>query len=179
MSTQFLAEIRIFPFDFAPKGWALCNGQLLLISRNTALFSLIQTIYGGDGKVTFGLPNLDGSVPIHTTQYCNDTTLGEYELGSYGGADYITLTNSDMPVHTHNVQGDSKAFDANTFVPTTAYPGNAGAQMIYSNSATPKLAYMNPAMIPPAGGGMPHTNLMPYLTLNYCIALTGVFPPRS
>jgi microcystin-dependent protein len=179
MSSPFVAEIRIFPFNFAPKGWAFCDGQLLPISQNTALFSLLGTYYGGDAKVTFGLPNLQGSVPMHTTQYSGNSPFGQYSLGETGGADYVTLLTSEMPAHSHVVQGDTNAFNSLNTSPAGSVPGNTTPDLIYSTSATPQTGMMNPAMISVAGGSQPHNNLMPYLTLNYCIALQGIYPPRT
>jgi microcystin-dependent protein len=111
MSSPFVAEIRIFPFNFAPRGWAFCNGQLLSISQNTALFSLLGVNYGGDGRSTFGLPNLQGSVAIHTTQYSGGSPFGDFPLGAIAGESSVTLLNSEMPSHTHTMQGDTSAFD--------------------------------------------------------------------
>ncbi len=177
----FVAEIRIFGFNFAPKGWAFCAGQILPISQNTALFSLLGTTYGGDGKSTFALPNLQGSAPMHTTQYSGNSPFGQFSLGEQSGTDTVTLLTSEMPVHTHTVQADGNAGDTSTPSPSGALPGNtSGASLtIYSNSTTPQLANMNPNMTAVAGGSQPHNNLMPYLTLNFCIALQGVFPPRT
>jgi microcystin-dependent protein len=180
MSSPFVAEIRIFPFYFAPRGWALCNGQLLPISSNTALFSLLGTYYGGDGRSTFGLPNLAGSVPIHTTQYSGAGPYGTFDLGQSGGEDYVTLLTTEMPAHAHNVMADNAPTETTGTSPSGAYPGNPSnaSLLVYSNSTTPQTVVMNPSMISVAGGSLPHNNLMPYLTLNYCIALQGVFPPR-
>jgi microcystin-dependent protein len=179
MSNPFVAEIRIFPFNFAPKGWATCDGQLLSISQNTALFSLLGTFYGGDGKSTFALPNLDGSVAIHTTQYSGGGPFGTFDIGQAGGSDYITLLTSQMPAHSHTVQGDADINNASAVSPTAAVPVNASPTLTYSNSATPQLALMNPTMVSVAGGSLPHNNLMPYLVLSYCIALQGVYPSRT
>ena len=179
MSSPFVAEIRIFPFNFAPKGWAFCDGQLLSISQNTALFSLLGTFYGGDGKVTFALPNLQGASAMHTTQYSGNSPFGQFDLGQTGGEEFVTLLTSEMPAHTHTMQGDADVDNALAVVPGGAVPANASPTLLYSNSATPQLALMNPAMISVYGGSQPHNNLMPYLTLNYCIALQGVYPPRT
>jgi microcystin-dependent protein len=182
MSNPFVAEIRIFAFNFAPKGWAFCDGQLLSLSQNTALFSLLGTYYGGDGKSNFALPNLQGAVPIHTTMYSGGGPFGDFApLGAMGGEDYVTLLTSEMPAHSHDVKADGVQGDSNASNPSGALPGNsAGASLsIYSNSGTPTTVMMNPAMISVAGGSQPHNNLMPYLTLNYCIALQGVYPPRT
>jgi len=181
MSNPFVAEIRIFPFNFAPKGWAFCDGQLLPISQNTALFSLLGTFYGGDGKSTFALPDLTGSVAIHTTQYSGGGPFGTFDIGQSGGEDVVTLLTSEMPSHNHVVQADSSAGDDSLLSPSGALPGNTttAAVTIYSVSTTPQSALMNPTMVSVAGGSGPHNNLMPYLTLEYCIALQGVYPPRT
>ncbi len=181
MSNPFVAEIRIFPFNFAPRGWAFCDGQIMPISQNTALFSLLGTQYGGDGKSNFALPNLQGSVAMHTTQYSGNSPFGQFSIGESSGEDYVTLLTSEMPAHAHNVQADVNAGDTNTTSPSGALPGNTGniPLNIYSSSGTPQTAMMNAAMVSVAGGSQPHNNMMPYLTLNYCIALQGVYPPRT
>ena len=174
MSDQFVGEIRAFPFNFAPKGWAMCNGQLLSISQNTALFSLLGTTYGGDGKSNFALPNLQGRVGIHMGQ---GPGLSNYVEGQTGGEENHTLLLSEMPVHAHAVNGNANA--ANTDSLSNAFPASTAATggNTYSNATDGTT--MNPGVIAPAGGGLPHNNLQPYLTLNYCIALQGIFPPRS
>ncbi|HEY2134637.1 MAG TPA: tail fiber protein [Xanthobacteraceae bacterium] len=180
MSAPFVAEIRIFPFNFAPRGWAMCDGQLLPISQNTALFSLLGTNYGGDGKSTFALPNLQGSVPIHTDQYSGG---GQYPIGAQGGSQFVQLLTSEIPLHSHLLQ-------ASTGTATSTSPSNAvymqgqyndgqggtGAVELYVTLAPN--ATFNPATIAVAGGGQPHNNMMPYLTFNFCIAMQGVFPAR-
>jgi len=176
MSNPFVAEIRIFPFNFAPKGWAFCDGQLLPISQNTALFSLLGTTYGGDGKSTFALPNLQGSVPMNAGQ---GPGLSDRFLGESAGEDSVTLLTSEMPAHTHAAQADANNLNATAVSPTGAVPVNASPTHTFSNSATPSLALMNPNMVSVTGSSLPHNNLMPYLVVNYCIALQGVFPPRS
>jgi len=170
----FVAEIRIFPFNFAPKGWAFCDGQLLPISQDTALFSLLGTFYGGDGKSTFALPDLQGNVAMHTDQYRGG---GQYPIGSPGGSDYVTLLTSEMPAHAHTVQVDTSALNTTLASPRNAVLGNTAPHKIYSANATPASS-MSPFMIGVNGGSLPHNNLQPYLTLNYCIALQGVYPPR-
>jgi microcystin-dependent protein len=166
----FVAEIRIFPFNFAPKGWAFCDGQLLPISQNTALFSLLGTIYGGDGKSTFALPNMQGNAPMFWGQ---GQGLSLYDIGEEGGADTVTLLGSETPVHTHNVtaqtidQGDNR-------IPSPSL--NLGNTQMYSN-ANPT-ATMDPTELSLYGNSQPHNNLQPYLTLNFNIALQGVYPPR-
>jgi microcystin-dependent protein len=180
MSNPFVAEIRIFPCNFAPTGWAVCNGQLLPISQNTALFSLLGTTYGGDGKSTFALPNLQGCVPMHTGQ---GPGLSLHDLGESSGSDAVTLLSTEIPVHGHFL-------NATTSAGTAADPsgllyangswsdqGSSGAVQYYS--ATAPNVQLNPNTLAPAGGSQPHNNLMPYVTLNFCIALQGVFPPRT
>jgi microcystin-dependent protein len=169
----FVAEIRIFPFSFAPKGWALCNGQLLPISQNTALFSLLGTTYGGDGKATFALPNLQGSVPLNHGQ---GPGLSLYDLGQTSGADAVTLGLAEIPAHTHSVRAET-IDPGDVSIPSGSSalaPSDGGT--LYQNTANTQLA---PQAIALTGGDQPHNNLMPYLVLNYCIALQGVFPPRS
>ena len=178
MSSPFVAEIRIFPFNFAPKGWALCAGQLMPISQNTALFSLLGTFYGGDGKSNFGLPNLKDNAAMHTTQYTGNTPFGQFYLGETGGSPYVTLLTSEMPAHTHTMQGDWDVNNQTASSPAGAVPVQTQGQFNFSNSATPQFAMMNPAMISVAGGSQPHNNMMPYLTLSYCIALQGIYPAR-
>ena len=174
MADPFVAEIRIFPFNFAPKGWAWCNGQLLPLSQNTALFSLLGTTYGGDGKSTFALPNLQGSAPLHVGGNQPGPGLSLYDLGQTGGADMVTLLTSEMPVHNHTVmaqtidQGDNRIPD-----PTR----NLGNTQMYSSG--PPTATMDASAVSFAGGSLPHNNLMPYLTFYFNIALQGVFPPRG
>jgi microcystin-dependent protein len=177
MSNPFVAEIRIFPFNFAPKGWAFCDGQLLSISENTALFSLLGTTYGGNGVVTFALPDLQGSVPLQQGQ---GPGLSQYFLGEQTGTDTVTLLTSELPAHTHTVEADFDHFNAKATSPNGAVLVNDAPKLTFANApASPNLQPMNPAMISVAGGSLPHNNLMPYLTLNYCIALQGVFPLRT
>jgi microcystin-dependent protein len=176
MSDPFVAEIRIFPFNFSPKGWAFCNGQLLPISQNTALFSLLGTTYGGDGKSTFALPNLQGSVPLHPGQ---GPGLSLYDLGEQGGSDTVTLLQTEMPVHTHATSAHAQDTGL-VFAPGPAVvPASADGGFAYNtqtNANTTQFAFQALSI---AGGSLPHDNLMPYLTLNFCIALQGIFPPRT
>src|SRR3712207_799297 len=167
MADPFVAEIRIFPFNFAPKGWAWCNGQLLPISQNTALFSLLGTTYGGDGKSTFSLPNLQRSAPLHPG---HGQGLSLYDLGQQGGSETVTLLASEIPVHTHQYQGTEE--EANENNPGGHAPANGIGMYALPNN----LVAMAPQMLSPAGGSLPHNNMQPYLTLNFCIALQGVFP---
>jgi len=170
----FVAEIRIFPFNFAPKGWAFCNGQLLPISQNTALFSLLGTTYGGDGKSTFALPNLQGNVPMHPGQ---GPGLTDHFLGETGGSDTVTLLQSEMPAHTHALRDhdlDLGELNAPANNRVLAKSANATAYTAAAN-----LVAMSPSALPPFGNGLPHNNLQPYLTFYFNIALQGVFPPRT
>ena len=173
MSDQFVAEIRIFGFNFAPTGWALCSGQILPISQNTALFSLLGTTYGGNGQSTFALPNMEGNAPMHPGQ---GPGLSLHDLGEQAGSETVTLLESEIPAHSH-------ALMANTTIATKSLPtGNSfakGSAMIpYLAPAGAPTVSMAFQAIPPAGGDLPHNNMMPYLTLNFCIALQGIFPPR-
>lgn len=173
MSDPFVAEIRIFPFNFAPKGWAFCDGQIMPISQNTALFSLLGTTYGGDGKTTFALPNLQGSAPVHQGQ---GPGLSNYFEGQTGGAETITLLQSELPAHAHQVIGASGSGP-------TSPAGNTWGSLP-GRTPPPEYADGSPNVLmgntlSPAGGGLPHNNMQPYLTLNFCIALQGIFPPRS
>jgi len=176
MSSPFVAEIRIFPFNFAPRGWAFCSGQLLPISQNTALFSLLGTQYGGDGKSNFALPNLQGASAMHTTQYSGNSPFGQFFIGESGGTDTVTLLTSEMPAHTHNVQADDNFRNATASNPSGAVQVFSTGNLVFSTKAA---GQMNPAMVAVAGGSQPHNNMMPYLVLSYCIAMQGIFPPRS
>jgi microcystin-dependent protein len=176
MSDQFVAEIRIFGFNFAPTGWALCNGQLMPISQNTALFSLLGTTYGGDGKSTFALPNMQDSAPMHPGQ---GPGLSLHDLGEQAGEPFVTLLESEMPAHVHSVMADnSDVGNLNAPSPLRSLARSGAAQAYQSDSNT-GVTQMNPAALSPAGGSLPHNNMMPYLTLNFCIALQGIFPPRT
>ena len=172
MSEPFLSEIKLCAWDFAPKGFADCRGQILSISQNTALFSLLLTNYGGDGTSTFGLPNLAGRAPLHPG---TGPGLTQRDLGEMGGSENVTLTTAEMPAHAHPALGDAAAGGQ-------ASPGNntwgrkaarTPAALYSSGSAN---ASMNPLSIAPAGSGQPHNNLAPYLTIRFVIALEGIFP---
>ncbi len=174
MSQPYVAEIRVFPFNFAPKGWATCNGQLLAISQNTALFSLLGTNYGGDGKSTFGLPNFQGRVAVAAGQ---SPGTSQYSLGETFGTANVTLIESAMPAHTHQVSADDLALNATQTSPHGNVPGAPDLINMYGTANAAQ--HMSPFMLSPSGGGGPHNNMMPTLTLNFCIALQGVFPPRG
>ena len=173
MADPFVAEIRIFPFNFAPKGWAFCDGQLLHLSQNTALFSLLGTTYGGDGKSTFALPDLQGCAPMHPGQ---GPGLSLHDLGESGGSETVTLLESEIPAHSHTWSASASDGISQSPAGQKLATGVGGIAMYAPlGSATT----LSPSALAPAGGSLPHNNMMPYLTLNFCIALQGVFPPRS
>ena len=179
MADPFVAEVKIFAGNFAPTGWATCDGQLLPISQNTALFSLLGTVYGGDGKSTFALPDMAGNVPLQPGQ---GNGLQLWDQGEFQGSDFVTLLTSEIPLHTHSLQ----AVNTNAAVadPANALPGKgryttgtqSGAVAFYQTAAPNTQMNVQAAAI--TGGGLPHNNLMPYLVLTYIIALQGVFPAR-
>lgn len=172
MSEPFIAEVRIFAGNFAPRGWAFCNGQLLPIAQNTALFSLIGTTYGGDGRTTTALPNLQDRVPMHAGR---GPGLSNRRLGEKGGADTVALTNGQIPSHTHTMRGVSNA-------PNVSPPSGArlaAAPMYEAGDSGGLGAMASAAMSINTGGGQPHNNLQPYLGLYFIIALVGVYPSRS
>lgn len=171
MSEPFIAEIRIFAGNFAPRNWALCDGQLLQIAQNTALFSLVGTTYGGDGRTTFGLPNLQGRAPMHAGR---GPGLANRRLGEMGGVTTITLSEAQMPNHTHTLVASSD--DGDSLNPNSSHVG-AGNNMF--TSSTTGLGAMAAGSLPAGGGGQAHSNLQPSLTLNFIIALAGLFPSRS
>src|SRR5689334_18403895 len=168
----FVAEIRIFPFNFAPTGWAFCDGQILPLSQNTALFSLLGTVYGGDGKSNFALPDLQGRAAMQQGQ---GPGLSLYDLGQEGGSDTVTLLTSEIPVHTHQLTA-SLSDGLFTQPADQLFAQGVGVNIWDTTAVNTQLA---PNAIAPAGGGLPHNNMQPYLTLQYCIALQGVFPPHS
>ncbi len=167
MSTPFMSEIRIFSFNFAPKGWAMCNGQLLPINQNQALFALLGTTYGGNGQTTFALPNLQGRAAMHEGQ--------GHTLGERAGEESHTVSMSEMPAHIHPATADVKSGNANTFNPNNAYPANTAPTQTYSHGSSNMVA-MYPQMVSSVGGSQPHENRQPFLALNFCIALQGIFP---
>ena len=171
----FVAEIRIFPFNFAPVGWAFCDGQILPLSQNTALFSLLGTTYGGDGKSNFALPNMQGNAPMHPGQ---GPGLSLHGLGETGGSDTVSLLESEIPSHAHALMASS------TISSKPSPAGNSLARISsggtpYVAAAGAPLVSFSPTALTPVGGDQPHNNMQPYLTLNFCIALQGVFPPRT
>jgi microcystin-dependent protein len=167
---QFIGEIRIFAGKFAPKGWAFCSGQLLPISQNTALFSLLGTTYGGNGITNFALPNLNGRVPIHPGQ---GPGLSLYDLGETGGSETVTLTTANLPAHNHTISAST--ISGTTSVPTNAVPANTlNTDKEYASSSNTTM--MGTGSV---GIAFPVITLQPYLTLNYIIAIQGIFPPRN
>lgn len=169
MSAPFLGEIRIFPYNFAPRGWAQCDGQLLSIAQNTALFSLLGTTYGGNGTTTFGLPELRGRVPMHRGQ---GPGLSNYDLGQISGTETVTLTQSNMPAHGHLASANNGAASATR--PAGNFPAGGGSYATASDGST-----LNAAFIQNTGGNQPFNNIQPYLVLNFCIAQEGIFPSRN
>ena len=173
MADPFVAEIRIFPFNFAPKGWAWCDGQLLPLSQNTALFSLLGTTYGGNGKSNFALPDLQGRAPMHPGQ---GPGLSLHDLGETGGSETVSLLESEIPAHTHGLFGSNQLGDAAS--PNQGYLARTTFNL-YQQTTNSSLVSMAPESLAPAGGDQPHNNLQPYLTFYFNIALQGVFPPRG
>lgn len=172
MGTPFLSEIRIFSFNFAPKGWAMCNGQFLPINQNQALFSLLGTTYGGNGQTTFALPDLRGRVPFHVGN--------GYVEGQAAGEEFHTLTLNEMPTHTHALTGNNAvvgaANNSTAATPTSNFFANSGKNVFATGAPNAK---MSPATVTNYGGSQPHENRSPFLVLNYCIALIGAFPSRN
>lgn len=166
MSEPFLGEIKLMSFNFAPQGWALCNGQLLPINQNQGLFSLLGTTYGGNGQTNFALPNLRGLVPIHWG--------GGHTLGEAAGSTAVTVNIQQLPTHTHFVNGSTVATGGSAS-PNGRYLG--GANNAYRGGGP--TTTLNPAMVSSVGGSQPHNNMAPYLVLNFCIALQGIFPSQN
>jgi len=171
MSDQFLAEIRIFPFNFAPTGWAFCDGQLMPISQNTALFSLLGTTYGGDGKSTFALPDMQGNAPMQPGQ---GQGLSLRDLGEMSGVQNVTLIQTEIPVHTHNLQASNQVGTDRT--PQGEVLARSAALNPYKAGGA--IVHLDPKALTPAVGSLRHNEMQPYLTLNFCIALQGIFPQR-
>jgi microcystin-dependent protein len=177
MSDQFVGEIRIVGFNFAPFGWATCDGQLMPISQNTALFSLLGTNFGGNGTSTFGLPNFEGSAPLGMG---NGAGLTPRVIGEVGGETTVTLLQTQMPSHNHNVTGNTAAGNQNSPAGANwarAHIGKTGLDTYTANAGSN--VTMNPGALTPAGSGFPHNNMSPYLVLTFVIALNGIFPSRS
>jgi microcystin-dependent protein len=175
MADPFVAEIRIFPFNFAPRGWAWCDGQLLPISQNTALFSLLGTTYGGDGKSTFALPDLQGRAPMHPRQGLG---LSLHALGETGGSETVTLLQTEIPAHVHALQGTAGFANQNSPVGRLFGRPFGGGSMYKAPSGATTVQLSDQA-VAPSGGDQPHNNMMPYVTFYFCIALQGVFPQRG
>ncbi len=171
MSQPFLGEIKMVGFNFAPRGYALCNGQILPIAQNTALFSLLGTTYGGNGQTTFALPDLRSRVPVHQGQ---GPGLSGYTLGQASGTETVTLNVQQIPAHNHTVNASATAASKS---PANNVPAVTGAGSSYG--APPDGTTMNPGMITGGGGNQPHTNLQPSLCINFVIALEGIFPSRN
>ncbi|KGF67333.1 hypothetical protein LL06_23290 [Hoeflea sp. BAL378] len=174
MSEPFLAEIRIFAGNFAPHGWALCDGQIMPISQNTSLFSLIGVIYGGDGRVTMQLPDLQGRAPMHPGQ---GPGLSLHDLGESAGTPSVTLTTSQIPMHTHAVTAQPQG--RTTIAADAAPAGNIPAAPSQQAYGTVVNTSFDPRVVQPAGGNMAHNNMQPYLTLAFIIALQGMYPSRG
>ncbi len=176
MASPYIGEIRMFGGNFAPQGWATCDGQLLAISENDTLFNLIGTTYGGDGQDTFALPNLAARLPIHIGN--NGTST--YSLAANGGVTSVTLTTNQMPNHTHPIVADGNG--ASTSVPSNAYFAAVSGKQLYtvpnspSNPQGPNFKNLNAAMLPPQGGNQPHDNMQPFLAITFIISLYGIYP---
>jgi microcystin-dependent protein len=170
VTNPFLGEVRLMGFGFAPKNWAQCNGQLLSIQQNAALFALLGTMYGGNGVQTFALPNLQSRVPMHRS---ND---GVYVQGAFAGTEQVTITQGTMPGHIHFLVGTTATADKKVPV---GVPATSSVATDYYYSPATSLSTLNPASIGMTGSGLGHSNLQPYLVVNYCIALSGVFPSRN
>ena len=182
MSSPFVAEITMFGFSFAPKGWALCQGQLLPISQNTALFSLLGTMYGGDGKSTFALPNLMDQTAVSFGQ---GPGLQDYAQGEQVGVPTVTLLQTELPIHGHFFSANTSPGTTVTATANQLGVGQGGTKQnsynanIFSTNIAQATTNMSPLAVGFAGQSQPHNNMQPYLTLNFCIAMQGVFPPRG
>jgi microcystin-dependent protein len=175
MANPFVAEIRMFAGNFAPTGWALCDGQLLSISQNTALFSLLGTTYGGDGRSTFGLPNLQGNAPLQAGQ---GNGLSLRDLGETGGEQFVTLLQTEMPVHSHGTKAETSGAGSVTSPVNAAWSKTPGRTAPPLYTPGPLDTPMSPLAVGISGGNLPHNNMPPYLGITFIIALQGVFPPR-
>lgn len=170
MGTPFLGEIRQTSFAFAPKGWALCNGQILPIAQNQALFAILGTTYGGNGQTTFALPDLRGRSPVHAS--------AAMPQGSRVGEEAHTLTGNEIPPHTHGLQGSADLANNTSPVGNVPAAKGRGGKDIYAPGSSP-LQPMSPQAVAPSGGSQPHENMQPFLAINFIIALTGIFPSRN
>ncbi|PWV98849.1 microcystin-dependent protein [Hoeflea marina] len=175
MSEPFIAEIRIFAGDFAPRGWAFCDGQVVPIAQNTTLFSLIGNIYGGDGRVTTALPNMQGRAPMHPGR---GPGLTERFLGEMTGTEEVTITQATMPAHTHLAHAATTPPNTNAPSVTAAFSRSQGG-LVYEPNAGSDVVDMAPQSLSPAGGNLPHENVQPLLALNFIIALLGIYPSRA
>ncbi|HSR70077.1 MAG TPA: tail fiber protein [Acidobacteriota bacterium] len=174
MSEPFVAEIRIFAGNFAPRGWAFCNGQLLPIAQNTALFSLIGTTYGGDGRTTTALPNLQGRAPMHPGR---GPGLTDRRLGQRGGVETVTLSEAEMPNHTHTMRASDGRGRSGIAVGNVLAEPRDG--LLYQTNTSANLVDMSDSSLSDTGGSQAHNNMQPYLTMNFIIALVGLYPSRS
>ncbi|MGH1427601.1 MAG: phage tail protein [Arenicella sp.] len=174
MSEPFVGEIRMFAGNFAPRGWAFCDGQLLAVSQNDALFSLLGTIYGGDGRTTFGLPDMRGRLPIHAG---SGPGLSPRRLGAKGGAENVTLTTNQTPSHTHSVSATSEA--GNQTSPQNHFFAAENANVYHAAPLSSSVVSLNSSTVTSVGGSRSHTNLMPSLCINFIIALFGIYPSRN
>jgi microcystin-dependent protein len=174
MADPFVAEMRIFPFNFAPRGWAWCDGQLIPITQNTALFSLLGTTYGGNGQTTFALPDLQGRAPMHPGQ---GPGLSLHDLGETGGSETVTLLSSEIPAHTHALLASTSPAAGRD--PTNNPLARSRNGLAYQTNTAQNLVGLAAQAVGTAGGDLPHNNLQPYLTFYFCIALQGVYPPRT
>jgi microcystin-dependent protein len=172
---QYVGEIRLFSFNFAPKGWSFCAGQLMSIQQNQALFALLGTIYGGNGIQTFGLPDLRGRVANHM----GSGGGGNYVIGEFAGTENVSLNANQIPAHLHLFQGTKTAGATENPINRMLGQSLATSADKFAYAAASNLTPLNPASIQPAGGPQPHANIQPYLALNYCISLTGIFPSRN
>ena len=176
MSEPFIAEIRIFAGNFAPRSWAFCDGQLLPVSQNTALFSLIGTTYGGDGRTTTALPNLQGRLPMHPGR---GPGLTSRRLGQRGGVEMVSLTEAQMPNHNHTLRANTTARGGASRTPTNNSFGRVSGGFAYVNASDTNLVDLSNKTLPNTGGSQPHNNMQPFLAMNYIIALQGLYPSRS
>ncbi len=174
MSEPFVGEIRMFGGNFAPRGWAFCDGQLLAVSQNDALFSLFGTIYGGDGRTTFGLPDLRGRIPIHAG---TGPGLSNRRLGAKSGKETETITVDELPNHNHTISGNNAS--GNSAVPTGHFARDATANNLYVTALSATTSTMHPNMLTGNGGSRTHNNLMPFLCVNFIVALFGIYPSRN